>query len=169
MGRNERKIGIIMAVIISACMGIVMALIVRAGADENALSTMPPAFIMILLSTVESVIVGLLVAFLIPLGKAGRALASKVGANPPGFKFTLINSIPFAFVNAIICSIVVCFINVVQAHSHIPVESAPPLMAMFIGQWLRTLLPSLAISYVISIVISPLVVKAVGAGKPESN
>jgi len=39
MGRNERKIGIIMAVIISACMGIVMALIVRAGADENALST----------------------------------------------------------------------------------------------------------------------------------
>ncbi len=168
MKKKELTISIIIATIISIAMGFLATLLVRLGADEKELSTMPPAAIMYILSILESVIVGIICAVLLPLGKLGMAFARKCNANPPGMKFNLINSIPLAVGNSIIVSAVVCFINVAQAHSHIPKEEAPPLFPMFLGGWLKLLIPSIILSYVLAIILSPVVVKIV-RGKDSGN
>ncbi|MBP5180173.1 MAG: hypothetical protein J6127_02675 [Clostridiales bacterium] len=169
MAKKERLVGIIMAVIMSAAMGIIMALIVRMTSDANALASMPPAPVMVITSVLESIVVGVIIVLIFPLGKMGRVLAAKAGATPPGIRFTLLNSIPFALINALGCSIIVCFINVAVAHSHIPADVAPPLMVMFLKQWASTLVPSIILGYVLSVIISPLVVRAVGLGGPPSG
>ena len=93
-------------------------------------------------------------------------LTEKFHAFPPSFKFTLLNSIPFAVINAILCSAVCSFIGVAQSHAHMPKDQAPPLLIMWLGNWLKLLPLSIIISYVVAVIISPLVVKAV-MGKPE--
>lgn len=160
--KMERKIGLIMAVIISAVMGIVAAVVISRNPNAQT-----PAFpIFCLINVVESIVVGILVAFLIPLGKLGQALTKKAKAVPPSLKFNLLNSIPMAIGNSVIVSAVVSFVNIAQAHSHIPAEQAPPLMAMWLGSWGPLLVPSLLISFVLAVVLSPIVVKAVrGKGK----
>ncbi|MCR5593742.1 MAG: hypothetical protein K6F79_08375 [Saccharofermentans sp.] len=172
MAKKEKLVSIIMALIISSCMGIIMTFIVRATADEIKLSSMPPALIMYISGIIESIIICVIITLLIPLGKMGRTLASKAGANPPGIKFTLLNSIPFAVINAVGCSFILCLINIVQARSHIPADKVPPFAPMFLSQWLISLLPSILLGYLLSVVVSPLVVRAVGltgrpAGRPE--
>ena len=157
MKEKERTVGIIMAIVMSVAMGIIAALVIYYDPKTQT----PPLPIFCLINVVESVIVGLLVAFLVPLGKLGRALAAKAKATPPSLKFNLINSIPLAVGNSVIVSLIVSFIGVAQAHSKIPEQVAPPLFAMWIGSWARLLVPSILISYVLAIFISPLVAKAV--------
>ena len=75
--KKERKIGLIMAVFISACMGIVAAVMISKNPNAKT-----PAFpIFLLINVVESVIVGVIVALVIPLGKLGQMLAAKCKAH----------------------------------------------------------------------------------------
>ena len=146
-----------MAVIMSIAMGIVAAVVIY----NDPKAQTPPFPIFCLINLVESIIVGLLVALFVPLGKMGQALCKKAKAMPPSLKFNLLNSIPLALGNSLIVSTVVSFINVAQAHAKIPAEQAPPLFAMWFGSWAPLLLPSIVISYVLAILVSPIVVKMV--------
>jgi hypothetical protein len=157
MKKQERTIGLVMAVIMSIAMGIVAAVVIY----NDPKAQTPPFPIFCLINLVESIIVGLLVALFIPLGKMGQALCKKAKAMPPSLKFNLLNSIPLAIGNSLIVSTVVSFINVAQAHAKIPAEQAPPLFAMWFGSWAPLLLPSIVISYVLAILVSPIVVKMV--------
>lgn len=169
MKKKEQTITIIMASMISFVMGALAAYFVRKGMNEQALAA-TPAMGMYASNILESIVAGLLIALMIPFGKWGRALADKFNARPPKFKFTLLNCLPIAIGNSILVSAVVSFINIAIAHTRIPADIAPPLMIMWISQWLKLLPLSLIASYGISVILSPFIVMLVGmpaGGPPE--
>ncbi len=166
MKKKEKQVDIIMAIIMSIVMGVIFAFVARRNAAPQAIKAMPPFPVALITSVIESVIVGIIVVLVIPMGRMGRALSSKFNAFPPSVKFRLLNGIPFAVINAIIVSAVCSFISIAQAHSHMPPEQAPPLMVMWVLNWLRTLPLSIIVSYVLAVIIAPFVVKAVGLGGP---
>jgi hypothetical protein len=65
----------------------------------------------------------------------------------------------------LIISSVVSFINVYMAHSKIPKQVAPPLLTMWFSSWAPLLVPSIILGYLISILVSPYIVKMVGVPK----
>ncbi|MCR4990219.1 MAG: hypothetical protein K6A38_05075 [Lachnospiraceae bacterium] len=152
--KKLRKIGIIMSIFIASAMGIVASVVISHRPDAQT----PPFPVFCAINVIESIIVGLLVEFFVPLDKLGKSLAAKANAYPPSVMFNLLNSIPFSVGNSVIVSMVVSFINISLAHSKIPAEVAPPLLGMWFASWAPLLLPSILVSYVISIVISPVVV-----------
>lgn len=165
MKKKELLINVIMAILMSAAMGIVFAIVIF----NDPKAQTPPFPVFCLLNVVESIIVGLIVAFLIPLGKMGQALAKKAKVAPPSIKFGLINSIPLAIGNAVIVSAVVSFVNIAQAHSKIPADQAPPLFAMWFGSWAPLLIPGIIIGYVLALLLSPIVVRLVMGGRPQGG
>ena len=169
MKNKERAVGLVMATIISAAMGIIMAFLIRKGMTPQQLESSPPAPIMYLLNIVESLIAGIVLALLLPLGKWSRTLTDKVGVRPPSPWFFMLNSLPISLVNAIFVSFTVCFINVAQAHSRIPADIAPPLMNMFMSSWLGLLLPSTIIGYLLALIFSPIVTRIMGVGCPPDG
>ena len=169
MKKKEKLVNIIMAIVISILMGILFAFISRNNADPKALESMPPAPVAYLISILESVTVGVILALIIPMGRWGRALCKKTGVNPPGFKFTLVNCIPFALTNAILISIICSLIGVATSYGYIADPNKPPMLAMWLGNWIKTLPISIVVSYILSIIISPIVVKAVGLGGPPKG
>ena len=166
MEKKARTVNIIMAVVISLVMGILFTFITRGKSDPKALESMPPAPVAYLISILESVVVGVIIALIIPMGKMGRALAAKFGANPPSFKFTIINSIPFAVINAILVSAICSLLGVASSYGHIMDPNKPPLIIMWLTNWLKLLPISIIVSYVLAVIISPIVVRAVGLGGP---
>ncbi len=168
MKNKEKLISILMAIIMSIAMGILFTFLARHNADENALSGMPPAPVMYLLGVVEAVIIGVLLAVIFPIEKMGRALTRKFNAAPPSFKFTALNSLPFAVINAIVCSAVCSFISIAQAHSHMNevAKAANPLMQMWLGNWVKTLPLSIIVGYIFSLIAAPIVVSIVKPGRP---
>lgn len=169
MKKKERTVNLIMAVIMSAAMGIFAAFLVRHGMNTQELSSLPPAPVMYITNALESIFFGVIFTLILPMGKWGRDLASKAGAVPPSLKFHLLNCLPVSVISALLVSLPVCLINILQARSHIPAELAPPLIPMFLGSWAKLLLPTTIVSYVISLLISPIVVKAVGLNIPSKR
>lgn len=155
--------GLIMSVVISAIMGVIAAfMVIRSNPEMTRLTPVPMIY---LTNILMSVIVGVLVALCVPLGKLGRTLAIKANANPPGMKFTLINAIPLAVGNTLIVSLIVSLVGVITARTRIPPEAlanVPPFFVMWLGNWGRLVLPTLVISYVIAVVLSPVVARIVG-------
>ena len=78
MKKQERTIGLVMAVIMSIAMGIVAAVVIY----NDPKAQTPPFPIFCIINLVESIIVGLLVALFVPLGKMGQALCKKAKAMP---------------------------------------------------------------------------------------
>lgn len=169
MKKKEKLVNIIMAIIISAIMGVLFAFLTRNNADAKALENMPPAPVAYILSILESITVGVILALIIPMGKWGRGLAAKAGATPPSMKFTLLNSIPFAVINAITISAICSFIGVATSYGHIEDPNKPAMIVMWLGNWLKTLPISICVSYVLAVLISPFVVQAVGLGGPPTG
>lgn len=169
MKKKEMLVSIIMAVIMSTVMGLLFAFIARKTANEQALNSMPPAPVMYITSLIESIIVGVIVVLVLPLGKAGRALAAKFNAVPPSFKFNALNGLPLAVVNAILVSAICSFISIAKSHAQIPAGQAPPLIIMWFGNWIKTLPVSIIVSYILALIIAPMVVKAVGLGGPPAG
>ena len=169
MKKKAKKVDIIMAIIMSVCMGILFAIIARKSADPKALESMPPLPIALLTSILESVIAGVIVVLVIPMGKIGRTLTTKFNAAPGTKKYSAINCLPFAVINAVLVSAVCSFISIAQAHSHMPADQAPPLFIMWVTNWLRLLPLSILGSYVLALIIAPFVVKAVGLGGPPEG
>ncbi len=169
MKNKEKLVGIIMAVIMSIINGLLFAFIARKTADAQSLASMPPATIMYITSLLESLVIGVAIMLIFPIGMLGRALAGKFGANPPSMKFNLLNSIPLAVINAVVVSALCSFLSIAKAHSNIPAGQAPPLFMMWFGSWIKLLPLSIIVSYILSILLAPVVVRAVGAGGPPAG
>lgn len=163
MKKKERTMGLIMAILISLAMGILVAYLIPKISPQAAESQ--PVAIRYISNILMSVTVGVIVAFVVPLGKIGKNLAAKAGANPPSFKFTLINSIPLSVGNTLIVSLVCSLVGVLMGRSHAPAEALahmPPFPIMWLGSWAKLLLPTLIVSYILAVVLSPIVSQAIG-------
>ena len=163
MKKKQRTMSLIMTIIISAAMGAIAAYVTLKNNPQAAQSTPPQ--MMYISNIVMSIIVGILVALILPLGKWGQGLARKAGANPPSFKFTLLNSLPIAVGNTLIISLIVSFFGVFMGRAKAPAEAVaqmPPLPIMWLGSWVGLLLPTLIASYLLSVVLSPVIAEMVG-------
>ena len=170
MEKKERAVGLTMTVLVSAAMGAVASYLVLKTNPQAAVAVSAP--VMYGSNIVLSVILGLVISLVIPLGKLGRVLAKKANANPPGIGFTLLNALPFAVGNTALISLALSFLGVFMARSHIPAEALarmPPLPVMWLGSWVQLLLPTLVASYAVSVILSPVVSSIAGLGKPSES
>lgn len=165
--KKERLVGIIMSIIISAVMGVVSAALVIKNNPEAVKYT--PAAMLYISNIALSIVIGVIIALVIPLGKLGAMLARKANANPPGIKFFLLNAIPNSVGNTLIISLILSFVGVLTARLKLPPEALnqlPPFAVMWLGNWFKLLLPTLLISYVLSVLLSPLISRLLGVGGP---
>lgn len=169
MRKKERLMGLIMAVVMSTAMGILAAFLVLQS-NPQAAGGKPPV-ITYLINIALSVTVGIVVALVVPLGKIGKTLTMKANAAPPSLKFNLINSIPMAVGNTLIVSIVVSMFGVLMGRMNMPPEVArqTPFIPMWLGSWAKLLLPTLLVSYILSVLLTPLISRAVGLGGPPKG
>lgn len=162
-----RLVGFIMSMIISVVMGIVSSILVIY-TNPNSLEAHSAGYIYASNITL-SLILGVIIACIIPLGKLGEKLAHKANAVPPGMKFILLNAIPNAFGNTLIISFILSFVGVLTARMKLPEETLihlPPFPVMWLGNWIKLLIPTLILSYVLSVVLAPLVARIVGFKGP---
>lgn len=165
--KKERLVGIIMSIIISAVMGVVSAALVIKNNPEAVKYT--PVAMLYISNIALSIVIGVIIALVIPLGKLGAMLARKANANPPGIKFFLLNAIPNSVGNTLIISLILSFVGVLSARMKLPAEALshlPPFAVMWLGSWMRLLLPTLLISYVLSVLLSPLITRLLGVKGP---
>ena len=167
---KERLVGLIMSVIVSAAMGAVSAFLVI---NTNPDSTKAHSVGMIYASNILlSVVVGMIIAISLPLGKLGGLLARKAKAVPPSMKFILINAIPNSVGNTLIISLVLSFVGVLTARLKLSEEALshlPPFPIMWLGNWVKLILPTLIISYVLSVLLAPLIARLVGFNGPQKG
>lgn len=168
--RKERLVGLIVSVFVSAAMGLVSAVLVTT-TNPDSLRAHSSALIYAS-NIILSVIIGLVIAFIIPFGKIGASLARKAGAYPPSMKFIFINAIPNSVGNTFLISLILSFVGVFTARMKIPAEilpTLPPLPVMWLGSWIKLLLPTLVISYILSVILAPIVARIVGFKGPEAG
>ncbi len=161
--KKERLVGIIMAIIMSAVMGVVSAALVIKNNPEAVRYT--PVEMLYITNIALSIVIGVIISLVVPLGKLGAMLARKANANPPGIKFFLINAIPISLGNTLIMSILMSLYGVISARMKLPAEALsqlPPFTVMWFGSWFKLLLPTLLVSYVLSVILSPLITKLLG-------
>lgn len=121
---------------------------------------------------VLSTILGIIISLLIPLGKLGASLARKAGAYPPSMKFILLNAIPISVGNTFLISLILSFVGVFTARMKLPAEALshlPPFPIMWLGNWGKLLIPTLITSYLLSILLAPIVARIVGVKGPPSG
>ena len=165
--KKERLVGIIMSIIISAVMGVVSAALVIRNNPEAVKYT--PVEMLYITNIALSIVIGVIVSLVIPFGKLGSMMARKANANPPGIKFFAINAIPISVGNTLIISLILSFVGVLTARMKLPAEALsqlPPFAVMLLGNWFKLLLPTLLISYVLSVLLSPLISRLLGVGGP---
>lgn len=163
MQKKSKKMSVVMSVIISAAMGAIAAYLTLKTNPQAAEAT--PVKAMYISNILMSVVVGLLVSSILPLGKWGRGLASKAKAEPSSFKFTLLNCLPISVGNTLIVSLIVSFFGVFMARSKVPaaaLANMPPLPVMWLGSWAKLLLPTLIASYLLAVILSPTVSELIG-------
>ena len=168
MGVNKgRLVGIIMSVIISLAMGIVSsALVIYTNPETLKVNSAGSIYAF---NIVLSLLLGVIIALFVPLGKLGEALARKAKAAPPGIRFILINSIPVSAGSTVIISFFLSLAGVLTTRLKIPADvlaQLPPFSVMWLGSWIRLLLPTLLISYLLSVLLAPLVSGLVGLNRP---
>ena len=166
MDKKDRKMGMVMSVIISCAMGVLAAFLVTKTNPDATKAT--PVVMLYLSNILMSVITGILVALFIPLGKMGRDLAARLHANPPGVKFFLINALPLSVGNTLIISIVVSFFGILMGRAGAPADAnLPPFIVMWGTSWIKLILPTLILSYVLAVILSPVLSRAMGLGGPR--
>ena len=158
--------GLIMALIISAAMGVVATLLVLITQKEAQVG--PMTFVS---NIVLSIVIGVIIALVLPLGKLGKALANAAKAYPPSFKFTLLNAISLSVGNTLIIGFLLSGFGVFMARRNIPPEVVKnmPFLPMWLGSFAKMLLPTLLVSYILAVVFSPIISKAVGLGGPGAG
>ena len=170
MEQKNRVMNTAMSVIISAAMGVVASWLTLGSNPQAAAST--PAPVMYACNVVLSVVLGLVSAAVMPFGKWGRGLANKAHAKPPGLAFNLLNAAPLAVGNTVFISLILSFVGVFMARRGVPAEAIanmPPLLVMWLSSWAKLLAPTLCVSYLLSVLLSPVVAKMVGLGGPSAN
>ena len=151
-GKTNRLINIVMAVLMSVAMGLVASVVVFNTTD----SMTTPFPIFCLLNVGQSIIVGILVAILIPFHKAGMYLTRNIKNS--SLIYYLIFSIPNALGNAVIVSAAVSFMNIAAAYSKMDPTHAPPLFIMWFVAWRRIIIPMVVIGYFVSVILTPIAV-----------
>ena len=173
--------GLVMAIIISAAMGLAASLIVMFTQKEAHIGIWN-----FVINIVLSIILGVIISLVLPLGKLGRKLAASANANPPSFKFTLLNALPISVINTFIIGFLLSGFGVFMARMGIsrgamgaalangaPADVAAQAAAQALASmpafpimWLRSfgimLVPTLIISYLLAVILSPIVSQAVG-------
>ena len=169
MRKKERLMGLIMSIIMSTAMGILVSFIVLRS-NPQAGGGQPP-IITYLVNIVLSIVVGIVVALVIPLGKIGKVLTMKANANPPSIKFNLLYSIPMAIGNTLFVGLTVSLFGVLMGRRNMPPEVArtTPLVPMWLGSWAKLIIPTLLVSYVLSILLIPVISRAIGLGGPPKG
>ena len=156
-----------MTIIISMAMGALATFIVLK-TNAQAAEGMPHA-IMYISNILLSVVLGVIISLFLPLGKLGRGLAAKAKANPPSLKFYLLNAIPMSVGNSIIIGLILSLVGVLMGRSRAPAEALaqmPPMPVMWLSSFFTILLPTMLLSYILSVLLAPFVVSAVGLGGP---
>lgn len=172
MNEKERKIGLLMAIIVSAVMGAAASFIVVNFAIPKTASENMPMPIMYGGNVVLSVILGILVNKLIPLGKLGGMLCAKAHAAPPSPKFFLLNAIPMAVGNTFIIGTILSCVGIVMARMKMPPEvlaNVPPFAVMWFGSWIKVFIPTLILSYILSVILAPILARIFGVGAPPER
>ena len=162
MKKKERLMGLIMAIIISAAMGVAATFLVRLFNPQAAKS---PLIGMLLMNIGLSVVLGIIISLVLPLGKIGRKLAAAAHAYPPSFKFTLLNSLPISVINSVLIGFLLSGFGIFLARRNIPPQALanmPPFPVMWIISLLEILVPTTLISYLLSVILSPIVSQMVG-------
>lgn len=172
MKDKERKIGFLMALIVSAVMGAAASFIVVNFAIPKTAAENMPLPVLYGGNIILSVILGLLIARFIPLGKFGGMLCAKAHAAPPNPKFFLLNAIPMAVGNTLIIGTILSCAGIAIARMKMPEEilaHVPPFAVMWFGSWIKVLIPTLILSYVISVILAPILAKIFGVGAPPER
>ena len=167
MKKKERIVGLVMTIIISMAMGS-LANFILLKTNAQAAEGMPHA-IMYISNILLSVVLGVIISLFLPLGKLGRGLAAKAKANPPSLKFYLLNAIPMSVGNSIIIGLILSLVGVLMGRSRAPAEALaqmPPMPVMWLSSFFTILLPTMLLSYILSVLLAPFVVSAVGLGGP---
>lgn len=165
MKNKERLMGFLVSVIISGAMGALSAFMLTIVNPD--ITKLTPVGKIYFSNTMLSIAVGILIAIFIPLGKLGQALAAKAGAMPPSPKFMLLNSLPISLGNTLIVSTVVSLIGVASARSNMSEEvlnSVPPFAVMWFGNWIKLLLPTFILGYVLAMLLVPLFIRLLKIG-----
>ena len=113
--------------------------------------------------------VAIVVALVIPIAKLGRKLAEACKARPGTIKFNLINGFPFTVINSCLLGTIMSGLGIFQARRQMPMEvliKQPPFVKVWLGSCLENLPIAIIVSYILAIIISPIVVKMVGPGGP---
>ncbi|MBQ9617146.1 MAG: hypothetical protein IJR48_02180, partial [Oscillibacter sp.] len=79
---------------------------------------------------------------------------------------------PLAVGNTVFISLILSFVGVFMARRGVPAEAIanmPPLPVMWLSSWAKLLAPTLCVSYLLSVLLSPVVAKMVGLGGPSAN
>ena len=163
MKKKEKVIDLIMAVVMSLVIGTIAVFLARRGRSYEELQHMPLAG-MLISGLIESVVLGLIVVLIFPMGKWGKGLADKVKAHPPGLKFSLINSIPYTLINTIVVGGILSFVNVMRAHAKMS-DPKPPVIMMWLKSQALMFPVTLICSYILAVIIAPIIVRSV-MGKP---
>lgn len=168
--QKERLVGLIMSIIVSASMGVVSAVLVTTTNPDSLKAH--SAGLIYASNIILSVILGAIIAFIIPFGKIGASMARKAGAVPPSMKFILINALPISIGNTFIISFILSFVGVLTARMKLPAETLshlPPFPVMWLGNWGKLLIPTLLISYTLSVLLAPIVARIVGVKGPPKG
>ena len=170
MEKKNRLMNAAMTVLISAAMGIVASYLVLKTNPQAAAATPPP--VMYGSNLILSILLGCVSGLVLPFGRWGRSLADKARAKPPGLRFTLLNSLPLAAGNTVIISLILSFVGVFMARRGVPAEALahmPPLLVMWLGSWANLLLPTLLVSYLLAVLLSPVLARLMGLSGPAGG
>ncbi len=162
MAQKNITMGVTMSVLVSGAMGFLATFLLLKN-NPQAATSFPMG--MYVANIVLSIILGLVIAKTLPLGKLGRKLANKAGAKNGSFKFTLFNAIPLSIGNTFIISLLLSLFGVEMARMRAPREAVaqmPPMLAMWLGSWAKMLLPTMLASYLVVVVFSPVVSDIIG-------
>ena len=162
--QKERLVGLIMSIIVSASMGVVSAVLVTTTNPDSLKAH--SAGLIYASNIILSVILGAIIAFI------GASMARKAGAVPPSMKFILINALPISIGNTFIISFILSFVGVLTARMKLPAETLshlPPFPVMWLGNWGKLLIPTLLISYTLSVLLAPIVARIVGVKGPPKG
>lgn len=156
--KKEKTAIMIIVIVLAVIMGIVASVII----SMNPRSNTPALPIFCISNVFESVAAGIILVQLIPFQKISRKMEEKAGVPCPETRFILFNSIPLVVISTLIVEAVVCLLNIIMARSSIPAGQAPPFIMMYISSYLPIILPSIAICYVVAILVSKPIYKIVG-------
>ena len=160
--RKQVRMSIVMSIIMSSVMGALASFIILSTTSHAFSQSVMMTY---LVNIIVGAMIGTVIAITLPIGKLGKDLASRAGATPPSLKFTLLNALPLAFGNTLIIGLLLSGFGVFMGRHNAPAEvvaQMPPFIIMWLMNYAKLLLPTFLISYFLSVILSPVVSKALG-------